>query len=238
MPSSSYYNRLEILIYCDAAFRSIMLNGVSPYLLRQYRKLDLPGNAREVIRSCLEWNARRPLQDLPEPARTYFRNHARKLLGELQTQRLHIGLYPAPDPQHSNHRIYVVESQNPFWYSQLYHEEEGVTFCIKTKRHTRGRKTSRKVKHWVLSRHVLRSRIERAFDVLSAGRDTVYSGPEEARGTAFPYRYHWRLRDLIYRQLTEGKPLGGGDTELPSLPVCVCFGLEDRVRGLKRIIRA
>src|SRR4051794_35935647 len=44
---------------------------------------------------------------------------ATEMLNDLETWRLEVVLIPAPDPQHSCHRVRCVQSQNPVWYRKF-----------------------------------------------------------------------------------------------------------------------
>ena len=41
------------------------------------------------------------------------------MLNQLTSSRLRVALFPAPDPQFSEHKIRVSVEHNPEWYSQL-----------------------------------------------------------------------------------------------------------------------
>ena len=71
--------------------------------------------------SNLKWNPKQPIIFLPEGIRGYYVQEANFLINDLQEHKLKIVLAEAPEPKFEGHKIRVVESRNPEWYSKLYH---------------------------------------------------------------------------------------------------------------------
>jgi len=72
----------------------------------------------------MEWNPDRPIKEFPEDIRESFVGEAEYLFNDLKSNKLTVVLAPAPEPKHCGHMIRVAESQNPRWYSDLYHSYE------------------------------------------------------------------------------------------------------------------
>jgi hypothetical protein len=66
------------------------------------------------------WTPKKRLSYLPDFPRNLFITEAELLYKELLENKLLVGTCPAPDPKHADHKIRVVESRNPEWYSLLY----------------------------------------------------------------------------------------------------------------------
>ncbi len=62
-----------------------------------------------------------PLKILPEEVCEIFTLQAEFLLNELKQNRLEVVLIPAPEPRFEGHKIRIVNSSNPTWYSELFH---------------------------------------------------------------------------------------------------------------------
>ena len=70
---------------------------------------------------CNDWTFEKRLELLPEKIRAYFIDYAKILNYELKNQHLKVVLAPAPNPKHADHKIRVVNEENPYWYSDLYY---------------------------------------------------------------------------------------------------------------------
>ena len=68
------------------------------------------------------WTPDEPISKLPEIIRGHFQEYAYFLRNNLEKNKLQVILTPAPEPKHQCHKIRVVETQNPSWYRELYHE--------------------------------------------------------------------------------------------------------------------
>ena len=66
------------------------------------------------------WTPDEPLCELPAKIRRYYREHAEYLYYDLKENKLKIGLKPAPIPKYAGHKVHIVETWNPQWYSDLY----------------------------------------------------------------------------------------------------------------------
>jgi hypothetical protein len=68
----------------------------------------------------LKFNPNEPLDYLPNSLKKVFVEQAQILYQELDDIFLKITTAPAPIKKHSDHKIRIVESRNPSWYSELY----------------------------------------------------------------------------------------------------------------------
>ncbi len=69
----------------------------------------------------LKWTPKEPIIFLPEGIRIYYIREAKFLINDLQEHKLKVVLVEAPEPKFDGHKIRIVESRNPEWYSKLYH---------------------------------------------------------------------------------------------------------------------
>ena len=60
------------------------------------------------------------LRYTPDHLRKHYEAVAIDLLMDLASERLEVGLMPAPEPKHEGHSIRVAVSANPVWWSALY----------------------------------------------------------------------------------------------------------------------
>jgi len=70
----------------------------------------------------MDWDAEKSLGYLPQQLHSFFQSEAAYLQRQLSLHQLTVVLRDAPDPRHSNHKIRVVNEENPLWYKALYAE--------------------------------------------------------------------------------------------------------------------
>jgi hypothetical protein len=92
-----------------------------------------------------------------------------EMLGEIQSQRLIVALYPAPTPKHELHFVRVAISKNPVWYRNL------CAAHASARTGYNGGKFKTKVK---------RAGIVRALELLADGKETGSDYADELRRIA------------------------------------------------------
>ena len=68
------------------------------------------------------WNPTQPLIELPDFLRLVFQEHANLLYSDLNDNRLSIVLAEPPNKRFEGHKIRIIESFNPEWYSNLWRQ--------------------------------------------------------------------------------------------------------------------
>ena len=66
------------------------------------------------------WDFTQPFKYLDDSIRKHYVYHANFLYNDLLSNRLVVILAPAPYPMHEDHKVRVIENQNPLWYRKLY----------------------------------------------------------------------------------------------------------------------
>lgn len=62
----------------------------------------------------INWAPEKKLSHLPSNIRKYFIDLAQTLYHDLKENHLHITTAPAPEPKFYNHKIRVVNKENPY----------------------------------------------------------------------------------------------------------------------------
>ena len=133
-----------------------------------------------------------PVTSLPFNIAKKFRETAHYLLADLEDNKFHVRIVPAPDPQHANHKVRQVEVSNPYWYSRIYFKKSKGNMCRGKK--SRGRQGQ------------IRQRVGLALLRIMNGKDGRHVGRV--------YSYDRMLRELIKKMLCEGYETNFG--EVPS----------------------
>lgn len=123
-----------------------------------------------------------PVTSLPFNIAKKFRETAHYLLVDLEDNKFHVVLVPAPAPTHSGHKIRQATGQNPEWYS--------VIFDKKSKR------KSRSVRVGNNGQGQIRQRVGLALLRIMKDKDGRHVGKM--------YSYDRMLRELIKKMLCEG----------------------------------
>lgn len=151
-----------------------------------------------------EWNEYLSLSVLPKEINAIFREEASFLHADLLEHKLRVILIPAPEPQHYDHKIRVVEIANPQWYSKLYNQ-----FV-----------------------HFRRDRSLRALERLADGEDKAFTD-SRCGIVAYKFHYDTLYRKLIFERLTEGYEDYYGNILAGHVPansmVREYFGLEEEI---------
>ena len=66
------------------------------------------------------WTSKKSTRELPREIRKYFIEEAKFLHNDLKQNKLSVSLIDAPYPRFEGHKIRVVNSRNPEWYSSMY----------------------------------------------------------------------------------------------------------------------
>ena len=75
------------------------------------------------------------MNKLPDNISSKFKSTALFLLDDMEENKLKIIWIPAPEQRHVNHKIRVIESRNPEWYSRIY---KGIVDAYPNKKYRRG----------------------------------------------------------------------------------------------------
>lgn len=157
-----------------------------------------------------DWTTKDSTKDLPKRIREYFTRHAYFLYNELLSNRHEVELQEAPQKNFPSHKIRVLVSSNPSWYSALYE-----TWSVSK---TRAKVNSRRLKFYETD--FSRKRALKALKRISEGMD--------GRNGTHHFSYDKALRDVIYEELTEGR-YNSGERRwwvIPEMKVRAYFGLE------------
>ena len=66
------------------------------------------------------WTPKNPTREIPTDIRKYFIEEAKFLHSDLKQNKLSVVLVPAPYERFEGHKIRVVNSRNPEWYSEMH----------------------------------------------------------------------------------------------------------------------
>jgi hypothetical protein len=120
------------------------------------------------------WTPEKKLSSLPSFPRELFIQEGKSLYHELLVNKLEVKLCPAPIKKHADHKIRVVENNNPDWYSSVYHS------------HNRGRRKSFEKSLW---------RIANRLDQDFRSSDNSYAYDTAFRGVIYQRFVHGYLME-------------------------------------------
>jgi len=123
-----------------------------------------------------------PVASLPLNMAVKFRLIAHYLLADLEDNKFHVVLTPAPNPKHQGHKVRHATTKNPEWYIKI--------FDYKSKRASRDTRDKHK------GQGEIRKRVGTSLLRIMKDEDGMYTGRK--------YSYDKMLRELIKKMLCEG----------------------------------
>ena len=123
-----------------------------------------------------------PVTSLPFNIAKKFREMAHYLLADLEDNKFHVVLTPAPNPKYQGHKIRQATAKNPEWYKEV--------FDYKSKRASRDTRDKHK------GQGEIRKRVGSALLRIMRDADGHHVGNM--------YSYDRMLRELIKKMLCEG----------------------------------
>ncbi|MFB6089079.1 MAG: hypothetical protein ABEK36_04845 [Candidatus Aenigmatarchaeota archaeon] len=118
----------------------------------------------------------KPLGQLPTRISNIYVKEAKKMLDELENNRLEVTLYDAPRKRYPGHKIRVAENHPPDWYRDIFHKNE---------------------------LNYRRDRTTRALERIMMRNDPPFQEDNTSSAVPCRFKYVSDMRRIIHRRLTK-----------------------------------